>query len=123
MGVRKLNFGLPLVARKTVCVYRVFWAKIKTKASKENTYKIKTKFFFFLFIYLFIIIIILLLLLFRQSKKTKEKNFLFFYFFYIIFFYLFLKKTNYYYLFYYLFSRTKLGDDSCPSLLRFCLII
>jgi len=53
MGVRKLNFGLPLVARKTVWVYRVFWAEIETKASKENTYKIKTKFFFFLFIYFY----------------------------------------------------------------------
>ena len=90
MGVRKLNFGLPLVARKTVWVYRVFWAKIETKASKENTYMIKTK-FFFLFIYLFIIIIILLLLLFRQSKKNQRENFFIFLFFFY-FFMPFLKK-------------------------------
>jgi len=81
--VRKLNFGLPLVARKTVWVYRVFWAKIETKP-KKNTYKIKTKFFsFYLFIYYYYIII-LLLLLFRQSKKPKRKliYFLFFYTFF-----------------------------------------
>jgi len=33
--VRKLNFGLPLVARKTVWVYIVFWAKIETKPQKK----------------------------------------------------------------------------------------
>jgi len=76
--VRKLNFGLPLVARKMVWVYRVFWAKIETKPQKKIHTRLKQS-FFLLFIYLFIIIIILLLLLFRQSKKPKRK--LFFYFF------------------------------------------
>ena len=81
MGVRKLNFGIPLVVRKTVWVYRVFWAKIETKPQKKIHTRLKQS---FLFIYLFIIIIIiLLLLLFRQSKKkTKEKTYLFFYTFF-----------------------------------------
>jgi len=106
---RKLNFGLPLVARKTVWVYRVFWTKIETKPQKKIHTRLKQS--FFLFIYLFIIIIIMLLLLFRQSKKPKRKLIYLFYLFFI-FLYFFLKKTNYYYLFYYLFSRTKLGVDT-----------
>jgi len=83
VGVRKLNFGLPLVARKTVWVYRVFWAKIETKPQKKIHTRLKQS--FFLFIYLFIIIIIiLLLLLFRQSKKPKRK--LIYFFIYLLFF-------------------------------------
>jgi len=35
VGVRKLNVGLPLVARKTVWVYRVFWAKIKQSLKRK----------------------------------------------------------------------------------------
>jgi len=75
--VRKLNVGLPLIARKTVWVYKAFWAKIKQNLKRIYT-RLKQN---FLFIYLFIIII-LLLLLFRQRKKTKEKNYLFFFIFY-----------------------------------------
>jgi len=41
VGVRKLNFGLLLVARKMVWVYRVFWAKIETKPQKKIHKKLK----------------------------------------------------------------------------------
>ena len=85
MGVWKLNFGLPLVARKTVWVYRVFRAKIETKPQKKIHTRLKQS-FFFLFIYLFIIIIIiLLLLLFRQSNKNQRENFFIFLFFLCLF--------------------------------------
>jgi len=90
-GGAKIKFGLPLVARKTVWVYRVFWAKIETKPQKKIHTRLKQS--FFLFIYLFIIIIIiLLLLLFRQSKKPKRK--LIYFFIYLLFFYTFFEKNK-----------------------------
>ena len=108
MGERKLNVGLPLVARRTVWVYKAFWAKIETKPQKKIHTRLKQSFFFFLFIYL------LLLLLFcyyyyLDKAKNQRENLFFFYYFFLPFSE---KKTNYYYLFYYLFSRTKLGVDS-----------
>jgi len=118
VGVRRINFWLSLVARKTVWVYKVFWAIIETKPQMKIHKRLKQSLSFFLFIYLLLLLLLLSHYYYLDKEKNQRKNlFTFFYFFY------FLKKTNYYYLFYYLFNRTKLGVDSCLSLLRFCLII
>jgi len=82
VGVRKLNFGLPLVARKMVWVYRVFWAKIETKPQKKIHTILKQS--FFLFIYLFIYLLLLLSCYYYyldKAKNQRENLFILFLFF------------------------------------------
>ena len=88
--MRKLNVGLSLVARKTVWVYRVFWAKIETKPQKKIHTRLKQN-FFFLFIYLLLLLSYYYYYL-DKEKKPKRKLIYFFYILYFIFFTLFFEK-------------------------------
>jgi len=87
VGVRELNFGLPLVARKTVWVYRVFWAKIETKPQKKIHTRLKQSFFsFYLFIYLLLLLLFCYYYYLDKEKKSKRKLIYYFYFiFYTLF--------------------------------------
>ena len=85
MGVRRINFWLSLIARKTVWVYKVFWAIIETKPQMKIHKRLKQSLSFFLFIYLLLLLLLLSHYYYLDKEKNQRKNLFTFFFIFFIF--------------------------------------